>query len=136
MLPPEAYERARREAELLIQLSIESVDIEDLHAMVGGPVIGVFRGPRTAIGRRMRLRAPIAKSESKGRPSGVAYTPVEQLRPGRVLEAYVNEDASGPQLVLGMCTVLDGATEHSVLEERLGPPAAPAPTRSPKLWMR
>jgi hypothetical protein len=126
MLPPEAYERAVREAELLLQISIESVAIEDLHAAVAGHVICVFRGPRTMTGRRMALRVPIVLDEKAGRPGGVAYTRADHLIVGRILEAYVHEDASGPQVVLGICAVLDSPTQRSVLEERLQPSASPA----------
>ena len=116
MLPEDAYICAAREASSLLQLSITSVEVGELHATVSGTVARVFHGADRLLGQSLVLEVPVITEHTAAPPSGIGRTPAKRIRPGRVLEAYVNETDSGPEIPLGMCAVLERPTDEPQLE--------------------
>lgn len=127
MRPPEFDERAKREAAWIAQLVIESVLVAGAEARVTGKVVRVFRGRPELDGTTLTLTVPIHRGDGSDTfaPGDLSPTPLEQLRSGRVLEAYLDDTDHGPQITLDLSTVLDAPTE----EARLPVLLAPAPAR-------
>jgi hypothetical protein len=124
-------ERAKRDAEWLAQLAIESVEVAGREARVSGKVIRVFRGKPELLGTSQTLTLPIYRGDGSDsvKPGDLSPTPLEQLRPGRVLEAYLDDTEHGPQITLDLSTVLDAPTDEAQLPVFLAP-APPQPKRS------
>ncbi len=110
MYPPEVYERAAREAAHHLQMTVEGIVIEAEEARLSGAVIEVFRGRPDLLGTKMSLRVPYFRPGDPFPPGGIGRFPVESLRVGRVLEALVNDGPSGPEIPVGLCTIIDAAT--------------------------
>jgi hypothetical protein len=131
MRPAELDERARRNAAWLAQLAIDSVSVQGREAQVTGRVVRVFRGAQQLLGSTLTLTVPILKGDDGDRlkPGDLSPTPLGELRPGRVLEAYLDDSEQGPQIALDLSTVLDAATDEPRLAESLA--SAPAAYRRP-----
>jgi hypothetical protein len=131
MRPPEIDERARQDAAWLVQLAIESVSVSGRDARVTGRVVRVFRGSMALLDSTLTLTVPIDRGDGSDlpRPGDLSRTPLEQLRPGRVLEAYLDDSEQGPRITLDLSVVLDAATDEARLPVLLAPAAAPPPRR-------
>jgi hypothetical protein len=123
MLPPEKYEEAARRAECHVQTAIEHVSIVGDKARLSGPVVKVFRGSPNLAGMRLELEVRCFEPGDASPPSGTGRFPVEALRAGRVVEAFVNQPLSAPEIPLGLCGILDGATETPQIQMRSAPPS-------------
>ena len=110
MLPPEEYERAAQAATYHLQLVIESVTEEAGEALLSGTVVTVFRGPDALRGTVMRLRVPVATDEDDWAPDGLGRFAAGSLRPGLVLEAYLDATPAGCEVALDLCGVFDHET--------------------------
>ena len=117
MLPPEEHARAASEADYHVQLRIEHVEVAANEARLRGRVVRVFRGPAS-------LRdAPLALSVSCFGAGEVADTapgdsgsfPVDALRPGAILEAYLNRTPSGAEIAAGLCGIVPGESDAPLL---------------------
>jgi hypothetical protein len=117
MRPPEIEERARQDAAWLVQLAIDDVSVSGRDAHVTGRVVRIFRGSKALLDSILTLTVPIDRGDDgdRPRPGDRSRTPLEQLRPGRVLEAYLDDSERGPQITLDLSVVLDAATEEARL---------------------
>ena len=118
MLPPEEYERAAREADYHVQIAIQQVEFESDDAILQGTVVRVFRGPAALHGTIMRLNVSYLSPEQDNdwAPDGVGRLPVNALRSGRTLEAFIVKTDTGLMISEGLCTLIDAATERPQLE--------------------
>lgn len=118
MLPPEDYEIAAQQADCHIQLIIEDVVVKSGEACLSGLVARVFRGSPELQGTRMKLQVSCfgLENEDEWPPDGIGRFPVESLRIGRVIEALVNNTSAGPEITLGLCTVINAITAAPQLQ--------------------
>jgi hypothetical protein len=117
MYAPDDYARAVREAQYHVQILIESVDTHDGVATLTGPVVNVFRGPSELVNSRMQLQVFCSIPEDEGwPPPGVGTFSVQALRPGRFLEALVNQVESGMEIPLDLSTITDSASANPQLK--------------------
>lgn len=118
MLPPEEYERAAREADYHVQIAIQQVEFASDDATLQGTVVRVFRGPAALHGTIMRLSVNYFSPEQGNdwAPDGMGRLPVNALRTGHTLEAFIVQTDAGLIISEGLCTLIDAATERPQLE--------------------
>jgi hypothetical protein len=111
MFSPDEYVRAVQEAHCHVQVLIEAVDVRDGVASLSGPVVKVFRGPPDLMNMPMKLQVFCDIPEGNDwPPPGMESSPVDALRPGRLLEALVNQAGSGMEIALDLYTVTDSTS--------------------------
>src|SRR5579864_8637362 len=105
MLPPEEYERAAKEADYHVQIAIQQVEFESNDATLQGTVVKVFRGPAALHGTIMRLKVNYFSPEQGNdwAPDGMGRLPVNALRAGRTLEAFIVQTDAGLIISEGLC---------------------------------
>ncbi|HEX2872680.1 MAG TPA: hypothetical protein VHP33_15525 [Polyangiaceae bacterium] len=114
MLSRDVYAHAARTAAAHLQLGIERVELPTTalgEAHVHGTVQRVFRGPDDLRGASMSLNVSCVLPGAAPPPGGILWTPSAELRPGRVLEAYVSPVAKGYASASSLSCLLDSATD-------------------------
>lgn len=126
MLPPEDYVRAAAAADAHVQVAVRLVELVPGTARLTGAVVRVFRGPADLQGTLLTLNvASTGGDEANAPPDGIGRMPVEKLQSAKVIEAYLENTASGFELTLDLYTLLEAATETP----QLVPVSSPDSTR-------
>jgi hypothetical protein len=118
MIDPVAYRRAAREAANHLQLSLDRIDLPATalgEARVVGKVQRVFRGSSELRGLTIALDVSCIAPGGEPPPGGALWTPIAELRVGRVLEAYVDPAAEGYAIAMWQSRVFDGVTDVPVM---------------------
>ncbi len=95
MLPPEAYEEARRDAVHHLQLRIDNVEGLPWHAdqgacVVEGEVVRVFRGDHQP-GDALAIAIDCAKPRARLQPGPQLWTSWRAIEQAGYVEAYLDE---------------------------------------------
>ncbi len=117
-LPPHEYARAAVDAQLHVQVEIERVELPPVtpgEAVVEGRVARVFRGDPALVSSRISFEVSCTRDGDMPTPSGILWTPAEDLEHARVIEAYLDQDDAGHYHVASWQSfLLDAVTDTPV----------------------
>jgi len=128
MYPPELTAKAQRDARYHLQLRITKVSIGDKTATASGDVVRVFRGPKEMLGQAVTTLLPCIHPGDARSPTGDSPFPTDQLREGRILEAYFSDSEMGLSVQAGLSMLANTASD--------APRIKLINARPPRWWQR